>query len=63
MSSSTEPLCEHQLAPWNPERDDPYFTLDAQVAAIDMALTEEAAGRSLSRAIVDHADELVGRST
>ncbi|HWG64955.1 MAG TPA: GNAT family protein [Streptosporangiaceae bacterium] len=49
------------LAPWDPERDDDFFTSEEQRRIIVRAQEEHEAGRMLPLAIVDEADRIVGR--
>jgi ribosomal-protein-alanine N-acetyltransferase len=50
------------LTPWEPERDEDYWiSYDVQLAAITRAVAEHEAGRSVALAIVDDADDLIGR--
>jgi ribosomal-protein-alanine N-acetyltransferase len=51
------------LAPWEPLRDDEYFTEDRQRSAIQDALREQQEGRKLPLVIVDEAGGVVGRIT
>ena len=48
------------LAPWEPLRDDAYFTIRTQRALVENALAEHEAGRTVPLAIID-AGRLVGR--
>ncbi|MBR8742615.1 GNAT family N-acetyltransferase [Nocardiopsis sp. MG754419] len=48
------------LAPWEPLRDDDYFTVPTQRALLENVLDEQEAGRRLSLAIVDDT-RIVGR--
>ncbi|WP_169745077.1 GNAT family N-acetyltransferase [Cryptosporangium arvum] len=49
------------LAPWNPQRDDDYFTIGTQTGTIRTALADESADRSVSLVIIDQDDELLGQ--
>ncbi len=49
------------LAPWEPERNEGYFTEAAQRAGLEQALTEYAAGRHVPWGIADQEGQLVGR--
>jgi ribosomal-protein-alanine N-acetyltransferase len=49
------------LAPWDPVRDDSFFTVDAQRAALTEALTEYALGDRVPLVIVDEADGVIGQ--
>lgn len=49
------------LAPWDPLRDDEFFTVGAQRKLLVNALTAHAAGTMVPLAIVDRTGELVGR--
>ena len=51
------------LAPWEPLRDDEFFTVRFQTQALTRALEEHAQGRMLPLAIVDHDGVLAGRLT
>jgi [ribosomal protein S5]-alanine N-acetyltransferase len=51
------------LAPWEPLRDDDYFTEDRQRIVIQDALREHEQGRNLPLVIVDGAAGVVGRIT
>jgi len=51
------------LAPWEPLREDAYFTVDVQRAGIDDALARHAQGTAVPRVILDQAGALVGRIT
>jgi [ribosomal protein S5]-alanine N-acetyltransferase len=51
------------LAPWEPLRDDDYFTEDRQRMVIENALREHQEGRNLPLVIVDGAVGVVGRIT
>ena len=51
------------LSPWEPRRDDGYFTLETQTETLAHALDEAAQGRMLPLAIVDHSGALAGRIT
>jgi [ribosomal protein S5]-alanine N-acetyltransferase len=51
------------LAPWEPLRDDDYFTEDRQRMVIENALREHQEGRNLPLVIVDGAAGVVGRIT
>ncbi|MEH1097778.1 GNAT family N-acetyltransferase [Micromonospora sp. CPCC 205561] len=59
----TERLRENRdfLAPWDPLRDDAFFTLDAQRDAIAQALQAYDRGTMVPLAIVDADDRLIGR--
>ncbi|MER7330071.1 GNAT family protein [Micromonospora sp. NPDC000119] len=59
----TERLRENRdfLAPWDPARDDAFFTLDAQRDAISQALEAHSRGAMVPLAIVDGDDRLIGR--
>lgn len=49
------------LAPWEPVRDDGYFTEAGQRVAIGAALAEHAQERGLPCVILDHQGSIVGR--
>jgi len=49
------------LAPWEPARDDDFFTVDAQRAILEMELEVHAYGSMLPRVIVDEDDHVIGR--
>jgi [ribosomal protein S5]-alanine N-acetyltransferase len=49
------------LAPWEPIRDDDYFTVDGQFAAIRSALERYEQGTALPSVILDESGRLVGR--
>lgn len=51
------------FAPWEPVRDDSYFTLDGQRDVIGEALELHRQGRSLPHVIVDDSGRVVGRIT
>lgn len=51
------------LAPWDPVRDDDYYTADGQTAAIRDALERTAKGYTLPHVIVDDTGRVVGRIT
>jgi ribosomal-protein-alanine N-acetyltransferase len=51
------------LAPWEPLRDDGYFTKAGQRAAIEDALTQYEQGRNLPYVILDEGAGIVGRIT
>jgi [ribosomal protein S5]-alanine N-acetyltransferase len=51
------------LAPWEPLRDDAYFTVEAQRAGIEDALARHAQGTTVPHVILDEAGTLVGRIT
>lgn len=53
----------HHLAPWTPRRGEEYYTEEGQRAAVDSALHECEAGRSLPLVIEDAAGKLVGTVT
>lgn len=50
---------EH-LAPWEPVRQDAFFTIAGQEAAIEQRLADNAAGRGASW-VVTHREQIVGR--
>ncbi|WP_432543396.1 GNAT family N-acetyltransferase [Kineococcus sp. SYSU DK002] len=50
------------LAPYEPERDEHYFTAEGQEALLRDALAEHAAGRAVPY-VIEHDGELVGRLT
>jgi ribosomal-protein-alanine N-acetyltransferase len=50
------------LAPWEPTRDDSYFTTDGQRAIIDILLEQNGRGYTLPHVIVD-SGSIVGRIT
>lgn len=49
------------LAPWEPVRDDDYFTVDGQRAVIRSALDRHEQGTTLPHVILDEAGRVVGR--
>lgn len=51
------------LEPWEPERDDEYFTISHQDGLIGDALERHALGSVLPHVITGDAGELVGRIT
>jgi ribosomal-protein-alanine N-acetyltransferase len=51
------------LAPWEPLRDDDYFTVDGQHAVIRTALERHEHGSTLPRVILDDSGRVVGRIT
>jgi ribosomal-protein-alanine N-acetyltransferase len=51
------------LAPWEPVRDDGYFTDDGQVAVVRAALAEHAKGVLVPHVILSGAGHVVGRIT
>jgi ribosomal-protein-alanine N-acetyltransferase len=51
------------LAPYEPFRDDAYYTVDGQRAVIDAALHEYSQGRSLPHVVLDDTGRVVGRVT
>jgi len=51
------------LAPWDPIRDDNYFTADGQRAVVDAALEGRERGSTLPHVILDDTGRLVGRIT
>ncbi|KIH96437.1 hypothetical protein LP52_24885 [Streptomonospora alba] len=51
------------LAPWEPERDDAYFTAATQRVLLERALAEHAGDRMLPLAVLDDADRIAGRIT
>lgn len=51
------------LAPWEPVRDEDYFTVDGQRAVIEAALEQQAQGSMLAHAILDERGEVAGRIT
>ncbi|GAA4888025.1 GNAT family N-acetyltransferase [Streptomonospora salina] len=51
------------LAPWEPERDDSYFTAATQRTLLERARAEHAAGRMLPLAVLDGTDRIAGRIT
>jgi [ribosomal protein S5]-alanine N-acetyltransferase len=51
------------LAPWEPLRDDDFFTEDRQLVLIQDALREHQEGRNLPLVIVDGSGGVVGRIT
>jgi ribosomal-protein-alanine N-acetyltransferase len=51
------------LAPYEPFRDDAYYTVDGQRAVIDAALHESSQGRSLPHVVLDDTGRVVGRVT
>ncbi len=51
------------LAPWDPVRDDDYFTVDGQHAVIKDALARHAEGSSLPHVILDESGHVAGRIT
>jgi [ribosomal protein S5]-alanine N-acetyltransferase len=61
----TEILSENRdfLEPWEPLRDDRFFTLDAQRENIAGALERHEQGSGLSHVILDEAGHIVGRIT
>jgi ribosomal-protein-alanine N-acetyltransferase len=50
------------LSPWEPVRDDDYFTVDGQTAGVRAALERHEQGRTLPHVILD-SDRVVGRIT
>jgi ribosomal-protein-alanine N-acetyltransferase len=48
------------LAPWEPARDEEYFTEEAQLAIVDAGLAAHARGTAVPHVILD-GDEVVGR--
>ncbi|MBM7788521.1 GNAT family N-acetyltransferase [Tenggerimyces flavus] len=51
------------LSPWDPERSDAYFTVDAQRTLISTQLADFALGALVPHVIVSSSGELVGRIT
>ncbi|WP_193312903.1 GNAT family N-acetyltransferase [Georgenia subflava] len=51
------------LAPWEPERDDHYFTVDGQRALVEDALARSAQGAMLPHVILGPTGDVVGRIT
>lgn len=51
------------LAPWQPVRDDDYFTVDGQRAVIQGELEQHDMGTTLPHVILDDSGRLVGRIT
>ena len=51
------------LAPWDPARDDSWFTADVQRAIIRTARAEHEQGRCLPHVILDEAGRVAGRIT
>jgi ribosomal-protein-alanine N-acetyltransferase len=51
------------MAPWDPVRDESYFTVEGQCEVVVNALAEHDQGRSLPHVIVDEAGRVVGRIT
>ncbi len=51
------------MAPWEPERDESYFTADGQRAALQDALRRYLEGSSLPRVIVTDSGQVAGRIT
>ena len=51
------------LAPWEPLRNDDYFTEGGQRMVIDAALEHHVQGSALPHVILDHARRVVGRIT
>ncbi|MPZ95888.1 MAG: GNAT family N-acetyltransferase [Propionibacteriales bacterium] len=51
------------LAPWEPVRDDDYFTVDGQRTVIRAALDEYERGACLPHVILDESGQVVGRIT
>ena len=51
------------MTPWEPVRDDAYFTVDGQDAVIQEALARHGRGDALPHVIVDVAGRIVGRIT
>lgn len=51
------------LAPWEPLRDDAYFTVGVQRAGIEDSLVRHAQGTTAPRVILDQSGALVGRIT
>jgi ribosomal-protein-alanine N-acetyltransferase len=51
------------MAPWEPVRDDRYFTTDGQQDVIAAALEQHAQGAGLPHVIVDGTGRIVGRIT
>ena len=51
------------LAPWEPIRDDTYFTVDGQRAAVRAALERHEQGTALPHVILDDTGGVVGRIT
>lgn len=49
------------LAPWDPVRDDAYFTVDGQRALLVDALSLHEQGRALPQVVLDGSGEVVGR--
>jgi [ribosomal protein S5]-alanine N-acetyltransferase len=60
-----ELLCVNRdfLAPWEPIRNDDYFTVDGQRAVIETALGQHEQGVKFPNVILDDADRVVGRIT
>jgi ribosomal-protein-alanine N-acetyltransferase len=51
------------MAPWEPVRDEAYFTVAGQRAVLDAALDQHAHGSCLPHVILDEAGDVVGRIT
>jgi len=51
------------LAPWEPVRDDDYFTVEGQRAVIRSALQRYEQGTTVPSVIIDESDRVVGRIT
>lgn len=49
------------LAPWEPLRDDGYFTVERQSALLEQAVRDHRAGTSVPLAILDSGGRIVGR--
>jgi ribosomal-protein-alanine N-acetyltransferase len=49
------------LAPWEPEREDSYFTVAGQRAVITMVLEHHEQGLGVPHVIVDDDDQVIGR--
>jgi ribosomal-protein-alanine N-acetyltransferase len=49
------------LAPWEPVRDESYFTVDGQRAAVEESLVRHAAGSQVPYVILDDSSAVVGR--
>ena len=49
------------LSPWEPARDDSYFSADGQRAVIQAALAKHAAGAMLPHVILNESGEVAGR--
>ncbi|WP_117211429.1 GNAT family N-acetyltransferase [Allorhizocola rhizosphaerae] len=51
------------LAPWEPLRDDEYFTVERQAALIEDSLERHQRGTNLPHVIVDAGGDIIGRIT